>query len=251
MPVTSRTPLGAPTHTRKYWVDVAPLGSSSWLPVMGISSITANLDNPTTNDVSDNDSDGFKSNSKDAATWGVDFTVFRKVLNSDATSYDPGQEFLRLKAIGQFGPNNTVQVRIYEMEPGGPRVEAYLGVANVTWQAQAGNMEADDTVQVTLNGNGLISPIAHPDTGSAVPTLSSITPSTGLATAGGTLVTIRGTRFTGATAVAFAGTAATSFTVQSDGQIAAVSPAKAAGTYAVTVTNAAGASTVTQSVTYV
>jgi hypothetical protein len=135
------------------------------------------------------------------------------------------------------------------MEPGGPRVEAYLGVANVTWQAGrqhgGGRHRPGDAER-----HRRLTPIAHPDTGSAVPTLSSVTPSTGLVAGGGTLVTIRGNRFTGATAVAFGGTAATSFTVQSDGQIAAVSPAKAAGTYAVTVTNAAGASTVTQNVTY-
>src|SRR4051812_19720286 len=100
MPVTSRTPLGAATHTRKWWIDVAPIGSSSFLPVMGASSTTANLDNPTVNDISDNDSSGWKGNQKDAATWSVEQTLFRKVLPGDATSYDPGQELLRATAIG-------------------------------------------------------------------------------------------------------------------------------------------------------
>ncbi|MHA3701447.1 IPT/TIG domain-containing protein [Jatrophihabitans sp. YIM 134969] len=56
------------------------------------------------------------------------------------------------------------------------------------------------------------------------PTITSISPKKG-PTAGGTTVTIQGTRFTGATAVKFGTVAATSFTVVSDTKIQAVSPA--------------------------
>ncbi len=61
-------------------------------------------------------------------------------------------------------------------------------------------------------------------------------------TAGGTTVTISGSGFTGATAVSFGGTAAPSYTVNSDSQITATSPAHAAGTTDVTVTTANGTS---------
>jgi hypothetical protein len=55
-------------------------------------------------------------------------------------------------------------------------------------------------------------------------------------------VTIAGTAFTGATAVNFGSVAATSFTVDSNTQITATSPAENAGTVDVTVTTPAGTS---------
>lgn len=82
----------------------------------------------------------------------------------------------------------------------------------------------------------------------AVPDIDSHTPSS-LATAGGTLVTLSGSDFTGTTAVTFGGTAATSFTVVNDQKLVAVSPAKTAGSVNVIVTNATGPSA-THAVTY-
>jgi hypothetical protein len=68
-------------------------------------------------------------------------------------------------------------------------------------------------------------------TAPVAPTISSFTPSSGAA---GTLVTIAGTAFTGATQVTLSGLAA-SFTVQSDTQIQATVPSGAAsGKFAVT-----------------
>jgi len=54
-------------------------------------------------------------------------------------------------------------------------------------------------------------------------------------TGGGTTVTITGTGFTGASAVDFGATPATSFTVNSDTQITATSPAHSAGAVDITV----------------
>lgn len=53
---------------------------------------------------------------------------------------------------------------------------------------------------------------------------------------------IKGERFTGTMSVSFGGTPAASFTVDSDTQITAVTPAHAAGTAYVTVANGAGSS---------
>ncbi|MQY30702.1 IPT/TIG domain-containing protein [Nocardia aurantia] len=75
----------------------------------------------------------------------------------------------------------------------------------------------------------------------AAPTLVAITPPSGRAT-GGTTVVLTGTALNGATAVSFGGTPATSFTVVSPTQITAVTPAGAAGTVAVTVTTPGGTS---------
>jgi hypothetical protein len=74
------------------------------------------------------------------------------------------------------------------------------------------------------------------------PTISSISPSTGLTT-GNTSVTIKGTNFTEASAVKFGAVPASSFTVVSDTQITAVAPADATpGVVDATVTNVAGTS---------
>nr|WP_314707222.1 autotransporter domain-containing protein [uncultured Comamonas sp.] len=74
-----------------------------------------------------------------------------------------------------------------------------------------------------------------------LPSVTSISPNTGL-TAGGTTVTINGTGLSGATAVTFGATAATGFTVNSSTQITAMSPAGAAGTVDIRVTTAGGTS---------
>jgi hypothetical protein len=73
-----------------------------------------------------------------------------------------------------------------------------------------------------------------------VPTVATVAPNSG-PTAGGTVVTITGTNFSGATAVKFGAAAAATFTVISATQITATSPA-GSGSVDVTVTNAAGTS---------
>ncbi len=70
----------------------------------------------------------------------------------------------------------------------------------------------------------------------AAPTVSGVTPSSGV-TAGGTSVTITGTGFVSGATVTFGGTAATSVTVVNATVITATTPAKAAGVVNVVVTN--------------
>ncbi|WP_446744587.1 IPT/TIG domain-containing protein [Silvibacterium acidisoli] len=75
----------------------------------------------------------------------------------------------------------------------------------------------------------------------AAPTVTGIGPATG-PTAGGTVVTIVGTNFTGATAVNFGTVPATSFVVNSAGNITATSPAEGTGTVNITVVTPGGTS---------
>jgi hypothetical protein len=75
----------------------------------------------------------------------------------------------------------------------------------------------------------------------AVPTLSSLTPSSG-PTAGGTSVTITGTGFTAGSTVSFGGTPAPTVTVNSATSITVVTPPHAAGAVDVTVTTPGGTS---------
>jgi hypothetical protein len=82
------------------------------------------------------------------------------------------------------------------------------------------------------------------------PTITTITPATGLA-AGGLSVTIKGTNFkhTG-TSVTFGGTAATSVVVVDKSTITCTTPAKTAGAYNVVVTTDSGTGTKTNGFTY-
>jgi hypothetical protein len=71
--------------------------------------------------------------------------------------------------------------------------------------------------------------------------VSQLTPSSG-PVAGGTVVTIVGSGFTGASTVKFGSMAATNFTVISDTVIVATATAELAGTVDVTVTTPSGTS---------
>jgi len=73
------------------------------------------------------------------------------------------------------------------------------------------------------------------------PEVASVSPDAGLE-AGGTAVTIAGTRFAEATAVKFGSIKAAHFTINSSTSITATAPAETAGTVAVTVANAGGVS---------
>lgn len=163
MPAPARTPLGASTTNRKWYLDVntGTTATPTWTGVHGITEFTPNLE-PTLQDDSDFDSGGDKSSTVTARAWSLSLTVARKVTAASATAYDAGQEALRL-ASEEVGVANSVEVRFYEMEPDGPRVEAYSGNAAVSWTPGGGGMDALSTVSVTLTGQGARTAITHPD----------------------------------------------------------------------------------------
>lgn len=131
-----------------------------WTGVFGLSDFTAALDN-TLQDDSDYDSEGFRSSVKTTSQWSITGTVQRKVTTASPTAYDPGQETLRL-AADENGVKNSVWVRWYEMEPGGPRVEAYEGNGAATWSPNGGAMDALSSVAFTVTGQGKRRPVTHP-----------------------------------------------------------------------------------------
>lgn len=104
------------------------------------------------------------------------------------------------------------------------------GVVPVVVKTKGGKSKANRKARFTYVGSTSTDPV-----------VTSLSPNTG-PTAGGTTVTITGTRLTGATEVRFGGTAATSFTVQSATTITAVSPAHGAGPVPVMVTTPSGIS---------
>src|SRR5205085_190188 len=81
------------------------------------------------------------------------------------------------------------------------------------------------------------------------PTVTSVNPTAGPA-AGGTSVTISGSHFTGANSVKFGATNAASFSVDTDGQITATSPAHAAATVDISVTTVGGTSATSASAVF-
>ena len=162
--VPERPPLGGSTLNRKWYLDVdtdATGTTPTWVGVFGITEFQDSLDS-TLQDDSDFDSEGYKSQTKTAEAWALTFKAGRKVKASDATAYDEGQEFLRLKA-GQMGPANSAKVRWYEMTPDGPRVEAYEGLAAVAYAPDGGGMDALSMATFTLTGQGKRVPVSHPD----------------------------------------------------------------------------------------
>ena len=243
MTATTKVPLGASTTVRKWYLDVntGTVDAPVWTGVFGITNFQPAL-TPGLQDDSDFDSQGYGSQTATKLDWSLTATVSRKSQADAPTAYDPGQEALRLIA-NNLGVDNRIQVRWYEMEPGGPRVEAYSGFGVVTWSPQGGAMDALDTVQVVINGQGQRTAIAHPDASADVPVINSLSPTT-VAAAGGDEVVINGDYLTGATAGTGGGTplATTPWALGGDGEIVFAAPAHAAGNVMVTVTTSAGTS---------
>ncbi|WP_219993581.1 S-layer homology domain-containing protein [Paenibacillus pabuli] len=111
----------------------------------------------------------------------------------------------------------------------------------ITATAPAGSAGTVD-VTVTTPGGTSTTSAADQYTYIAMPTITSMSPTSG-PTTGGTTVTLTGTNLTDATAVKFGATEATSYTVNSETSITATAPAGSAGTVDVTVTTPGGTST--------
>jgi hypothetical protein len=155
---TPRTALGASTLNRGYWCDVAPVPATagaepSWVPVAGVMEFKPKPSEASSQDDSDFDSEGYGSSTVTKQTWGGEIKVGRKVTAASATAYDPGQELLRKAAEG-LGVTNQLMFRYYEMEAGGPRVEAKTGRVSATYSPDGGGMDATKSAAITLAGIG-------------------------------------------------------------------------------------------------
>ena len=113
------------------------------------------------------------------------------------------------------------------------------GDTSITATSPAGT----GTVDVTVTNSGGTSTTGAADqfTYQPPPSVTGVSPNSG-PTAGGTVVSITGQNFTGATAVKFGASSATAFTVNSATSITATSPAGSSGTVDVTVTTPNGTS---------
>lgn len=146
------------TLARKWKLDVntGTAESPIWTPVRGITEFSA-PNEPTMEDDSDYDSNGWASSTKTMQAWSISATLARKVGVSSG-NYDPGQEYIRMRDA-QFGAASTVQVRWYDRD-GGP--EAYSGYASVQWAQAGGAPSALETATLTLSGQGIRTNIVNP-----------------------------------------------------------------------------------------
>jgi hypothetical protein len=237
---------GNPTVNSKWRVDVdldTAGYTGNWAQLKGMSNFVPALAS-TIQDATDYDTDGWGQDAVTARKHNSTGTVLRKKYSG---SFDLAQEALRAAADA----NLLVHVRWYARNTGD---EAYEGYVLVQWEPQGGDAPGLASVNFTLLGQGPRTAITNPYGGAGlVPAIGSVSPATGAA-AGGTLVTITGSNFTGvtgATGVKFGGTNAASYNVINDNTISAVTPAHAAGTVQTLVTNTTGPSVDTAADNYV
>jgi len=246
MPYTEPPALGGTTLARKWKLQVdtsAAQDGSVWTPVRGITDSTP-TGAPGLQADSDYDSQGGTSSTATTQEFGFTATFRRATPRNTPTQYDPGQEFLRLMS-DKTGAENSAHVRWFEWNgPNGPKVEAYEGYVVVAYSNNGGGPDALSTAGVTLTGQGFKVPITHPDAaGAPAPTVASLSPTTS-ALVGGALIALIGTQLNTVTTVTVGGTVVPPADWDSWGStgISFKTPAKAAGTYDVVVTNPGGSS---------
>jgi hypothetical protein len=219
------------TLSRKWVLEIntGTVAVPIWTIVKGLAEYTFTPGDPNLEDDNVYEDLGFTGQTKTALSVKGEGKVMRRTLPTDVTTYDPGQEKLRVLS-NLLGPTGVGYFRTYYLD-GCP--ESYTGAPTLITNPNS----------VTL----------------ALPTVTGLSPTTGT-TAGGFLVIITGDNFTdrngvvavsGAASVKFAAANATSYTVLNRQQIAAIAPANTAGAKVVTVINTTGTSVVTQSLTYV
>ena len=123
---------------------------------------------------------------------------------------------------------------------GNAATNVMAGTTQVTATAPAGAAGLVDVTVTTPNGTSA-TVAADGYTYVAAPAVTGVSPSSG-STGGGTLVTITGSNFSGASTVMFGTAPASGFTLVSATQIKATSPAAAAGAVDITVTTLGGTS---------
>ncbi|MBA9003661.1 phage tail tube protein [Thermomonospora cellulosilytica] len=215
-----------------------------WQTVMGTVEFKPTVD-PTIQDDSDYESNGWKGNTKTAQAWKIEAKISHK-YDPDTLAYHPTHDALEA-ASEAFGADSRIQVRYFDRSGKGTGRQ---GWALVTWAPEGGDTEQLDRVTVTLTGDGPLTSIANPVNATPAPIVSAVSPASGPA-AGGDLVIITGANFTGATDVEFDDVNVTDFTVVSSTQIAAITPAGSAGPANVDVTTPNGTGTGTAAYTYV
>jgi large repetitive protein len=185
----------------------------------------------------------------------VDVIVTTPIGTSTAVPPD-GFTYVALPSVSQLTPDEAPYLGGTEVVIGGSGFSGADEVLFGVTPAAAFQAWSDGVVTATAPpGVGLVQVAVRTKLGisaagpasqftyAAIPAVAQLTPTSGPA-AGGTSVVITGQCFTGATTVAFGGVVAPAFTINSDIQITAISP-PGSGLVDVTVTTSGGVSPVT------
>lgn len=237
----------APTRVtdlaRNYTLDVntAADPATNYAELIGKEEAKLIVDLETTPDRTYED-DGAMREEVIGYSWRIELKV-KNSLNQAGTSRNAVHAFLLakfLQLLTMAAAQSEFGIRWYHKK--GLTNEAYEGRVYVKQFPPDGG-QGQDTIQVVLQGQGKIVPIANP-AASQVPNVTGLSPAGG-GTAGGTLVNIYGDHFTGvvgATGVKFGANNATSYTFVADNHIVAIAPPGGAGVVQVSVTTPAGTS---------
>jgi hypothetical protein len=220
---------------RNQRVDVSSDGTT-WLKLKDITSTDGIGFSPDTQDATAYDGGGYKTNV--TTLMGASLAVtFTSLLESGAPN---AAQKLVTDCEGLFGADAMLYVRVYDID-GGDR--------GWTFQAEVNPTQANSAVgglrqfNVTFNPDGsTITRMSTDDIAAAI--ANTAKPATVAASQTGTgvgsLVTLTGANYTGATSVKFGATDATSYTVVSDSRIVCIVPTGGTGSQDITVTNTAG-----------
>lgn len=221
---------------RRFKQDVSVDGTS-WVPLLGVTDFNPQ-ETATLQSTDDYDTDGFTTNEKTMTGAKTTTKVQRPI--DEAGVFDPGQELCRATQF-QFGDAARIYHRWYDRNGAD---EAYQQRAIVDWNRSKSGAADVEEITITFTSDGVVAAIDNPFADTAVPVITSVA-STPTAQVAGGQVEIHGAGFKGTIAtsgVKFGATNATSWRVVSDSVIVAVLPAGSAGSAAVVVTNAVGAS---------
>jgi hypothetical protein len=231
----------------RWQINMGTVGVPDWQTVMGLQEFTPNIE-PTDQEDNDYESDGWGGSTRTMLVWGLEANISHRKDNATHVENEVHAK-LRLAAKEIDTTTGVVQMRWFDKNGS---VEAYEGYGLITWAPDGGGMADLERVSITVTPSAVsptLTVIANPVNATPVPIVSSVSPATG-DDAGGTLVTITGANFTGATDVEFDDVNATSFLVVSATKISAVVPAGTAGPANVDVTTPNGTGTGTAVFTY-
>ncbi|MFJ8224964.1 phage tail tube protein [Streptomyces griseus] len=155
--MSTPTPETALARRWRWQLNMGTAEAPEWTTVMGVTDFKPPMPDPNIEDSSDYESEGWNGNTKTAQSWELTTTLNRKV-NDQVKTYHPTHEALRLAAFG-WGSASKVHSRWFDREG---YAEAYEGIGIVKWEESGGEHTALGQVEITITGDGKITPITNP-----------------------------------------------------------------------------------------